>query len=171
MRIYLIGFMSSGKSTIGESVAKTLEVPFLDTDQMVITKAGKSIGSFFHEGKEDEFRILEADVLRDTEEHPKALIATGGGLPAFHRNMEWLTENGITMYLQWPDDLLLENVLKNKSGRPLLSGISENEFYISARRLLEERKAFYEQSSMTLDMSGVLEKDIALVEKACRYIW
>jgi shikimate kinase len=85
--------------------------------------------------------------------------------------MEWLTEDGITMYLQWPDDLLLENVLKNKSGRPLLSGLPESQFYISARKMLEERKIFYEQSSMTLDMSGDLEKDVALVTRACQYIW
>jgi shikimate kinase len=163
--------MSSGKSTIGIRVAERLGVPFLDTDHMVITQSGKTIGSFFHEGKEDEFRIMEAGVLRETALFPKALVATGGGLPAFHRNMEWLTENGITMYLQWPDDLLLENVLKNKSGRPLLSGLPESQFYISARKMLEERKIFYEQSSMTLDMSGDLEKDVALVTRACQYIW
>ncbi len=125
----------------------------------------------FDQQGEQEFRKFEAVVLRNTIEYEKALIATGGGLPVYHRNMEWLMEHGITMYLHWPDDVLIANVLENRSGRPLLSELSEIEARIKLQKLLLERKPVYEQSAMTLEMVGDLEKDVKLLERACKYIW
>ena len=171
MRIYLLGFMGSGKSTMGQRVAGLLGVQFLDTDELVEKESGLDINQLFAQQGEHEFRRLETEMLRRTAEYEKALIATGGGLPLYHHNMDWLTEHGITMYLQWPDQMLISNVLKNISGRPLLSGLNEEEVQNKLKKLLQDRKPVYEQSAMTLEMAGDVEKDVKLLERACKYIW
>src|SRR5690606_27091477 len=120
MRIYLVGFMASGKSSLGQLVAARTDVPFLDTDQVIESQAGMSVAEIFDAYGEDYFRLLEHDVLMQTEFYPKSLNATGGGLPAFADNMDWMLDRGITIYLQWPDELLIDNVLGSRHGRPLL---------------------------------------------------
>ncbi len=171
MRIYLIGFMGTGKSTLGSSVAAALNVPFLDTDLMVEEKTNLSITDIFNQQGEDAFRDLEARVIRSTGEMNKALIATGGGLPVYHHNMQWLTEHGITMYLQWPEEILIASLVNHRSIRPLLAGLTVEEATHKATNLLAERKSVYEQASMTLDMTGHMEDDHRLLERACKYIW
>lgn len=171
MRIYLIGFMGTGKTTLGYQVATGLDVPFLDTDQMIEEKKGKSITSIFSERGEDEFRKMEAEILRSTSLIEKAIIATGGGLPVYHHNMEWLNEHGITMHLEWPEEILLASLVHHRSVRPLLSSLSYDEALQRAMFLLEERKPVYEKASMTLQMEGNIDTDVKVLTKACKYIW
>ena len=171
MRIYLIGFMGTGKTTLGYQVASNLAVPFLDTDQMIEEKTGMPITTIFSEQGEDEFRKLEAEILRSTSSVDQALIATGGGLPVYHHNMEWLNEHGITMYLEWPEEILLASLVHHRSVRPLLSSLSYDEALQRAMSLLEERKPVYEKSSMTIQLEGDIESDLRLLTKACKYIW
>ena len=168
MRIYLVGFMASGKSSLGQLVAARTDVPFLDTDQVIESQAGMSVAEIFDAYGEDYFRLLEHDVLMQTEFYPKSLNATGGGLPAFADNMDWMLDRGITIYLQWPDELLIDNVLGSRHGRPLLGkGISKAEI----RDLLERRRPVYERAAITLELEGKLESDADKLEQACRYIW
>jgi len=163
--------MGSGKTTLGSLAASSLNVTFLDTDQMVEEMAGKSINDIFRSDGEQAFREMEAKIIRSTSEYEKALIATGGGLPVYHNNMQWLTEHGITMYLQWPDDILIASLVHHRAIRPLLSELTPDEATKKAMDLLAERKNIYEQSSMTLDMTGEGEVDWELLERACKYIW
>jgi len=163
--------MGTGKSTLGSQVASALNVPFVDTDREIELQAGRTINEIFSSKGEDEFRILEAQVLRNTKQYGKALIATGGGLPIYHNNMKWLTEHGITMYLHWPEDILLASLVHHRSIRPLLSELSEKAAMQKAMQLLVERRPVYEQASMTLEMRGEMEDDVKLLEKACKYIW
>jgi len=168
MRIYLVGFMASGKSSLGQLVAARTDVPFLDTDQVIESQAGMSVAEIFDAYGEDYFRLLEHDVLMQTEFYPKSLNATGGGLPAFADNMDWMLDRGITIYLQWPDELLIDNVLGSRHGRPLLGkGISKAE----SRDLLERRRPVCGRAAITLDLEGKLESDADKLEQACRYIW
>lgn len=168
MRIYLIGFMASGKSSLGQRVATRAGVPFLDTDQVIESQAGMSVAEIFETYGEDYFRLLERDVLLQTEFYPKSLNATGGGLPAYAGNMDWMLDRGITIYLQWPDDLLVDHVLASGQGRPLLSkGMTK----AAIRELLERRRPIYERAAITLELEGDLEADADKLEQACRYIW
>lgn len=171
MRIYLIGFMGSGKTTLGSRAATSLGVLFRDTDQIIEEKTGKSISELFDEKGEDEFRLMEAQVLRETKHLEKALIATGGGLPLFHRNMEWLLENGITIYLQWPEEILLASLMHHRLLRPLISGLNEEDAVEKAMQLLKARIPVYKSSAITLEMTGDAVQDTGLLEKACKYIW
>ncbi len=171
MRIYLVGFMGSGKSTLGYRAANALEVPFFDTDRVVETQAGKSIPEIFEHFGEQYFRSLEADVLRQTSFYPKSINATGGGMPCFENNMEWMKKEGITIYLQWPDDVLLQHLENHTMERPLLNGIDVSNRATIMDELLQTRKPIYEQAAITLELIGEPDVDFALLEKACKYIW
>lgn len=171
MRIYLIGFMGTGKSTLGQYVADKLNVPFFDTDMAIESQAGMSIAGIFDTRGEKEFRELEADVIRQTSVYEKALIATGGGLPCFFDNMQWMNDHGITMYLSWKKELLIRNLLPKTSSRPLLLNLNIKEAEIKIEMMLEERTPYYEMSAITLEMSGDIENDKLILEKACKYIW
>ena len=171
MRIYLIGFMGTGKSTLGQHVADILVVPFFDTDTVIESQAGMSVAGIFAALGEKEFREIEADVIRQTNIYEKALIATGGGLPAHFDNMDWMNEHGITMHLSWPMEKLISNLLLQSSSRPLLQNLNSQEAELKIKMMLEERMPYYEMASITIEMSGEIEKDKVLLEKACKYIW
>src|SRR5690242_1710479 len=124
MRIYLVGFMGSGKSTLGQQVADSLQVPFFDTDLVIESQTDMSVAGIFAIRGEKEFRELEADVLRQTTIYDKALIATGGGTVCHFDNMQWMNEHGITMYLSWPDELLKSSLISRIGTRPLLADLT-----------------------------------------------
>jgi shikimate kinase len=171
MRIYLIGFMGTGKTTLGENVARSLNVPFFDTDQMIEEQIGMAVTEIFSSRGEDSFREIEARVIRSTDIYDKAIIATGGGLPVYYHNMDWLLDHGITMYLQWPEDILVASLVQHRSIRPLLADLTVEEATSKALALLEERRPVYERSSMTVTLTGNIETDIKILEKACKYIF
>jgi len=171
MRIYLLGFMGSGKSTLGQRIAGAFQVSFFDTDNVVEAHSGMTISEIFSTYGENYFRHLEADILRQTSFYSKSLISTGGGLPCFDNNMEWMKENGITVYLQWPDDILRQHLLQIRNTRPLIAQLTDKDAGEKIDDLLSIRKPIYEQSSITLELTGDMEYDYNLLEKACKYVW
>jgi shikimate kinase len=171
MRIYLIGFMGSGKSTLGHKASQVLSVPFFDTDIMIEEREGKSIAAILKEQGESHFRKLETIVLESTQQIPKAIIATGGGLPVFHQHMNWMLTHGITIYLEWPLEKLKSKLITGAASRPMLKDFAGAELEAKIEKLFIIRKPIYEQSAITIEMSGDEEEDYLKVEKACRYIW
>lgn len=171
MRIYLIGFMGTGKSSMGQRVSAGLNVPFFDTDSVIEAQAGMPVPEIFGTHGELYFRQLEADILRQTTFYPKSIIATGGGLPCFEDNMAWMNKYGVTLYLQWPDDVLKDHLGSLRNSRPLLSGLSDQEAGPEIDALLAARKPVYEASAITIEIKGDFEPDYLLIEKACKYIW
>ena len=171
MRIYLIGFMGAGKSTLGAHVALQLDAPFVDTDLLIEEQTGLSIPEIFAIKGEDKFRQFEASAIRSTTKWTKALIACGGGAPVYHRNMDWLSDHGITMYLQLPEDILLASLVQHRSMRPLLADLPEEQAIQKSMDLLKERRPVYEKASMTIELSGDFDHDAQLLKKACTYIW
>jgi shikimate kinase len=171
MRIYLVGFMGSGKSSLGQRVAANLEVPFFDTDSVVEAQAGMTIPEIFETFGELYFRQVESDILRQTTFYPKSLNATGGGLPCFENNMAWMNLHGITIYLQWPDQILRDHLVSIRQSRPLLASLDDSEASLKINDLLSVRKPIYEQSAITVELKGDEESDFKLLEKACKYIW
>jgi shikimate kinase len=163
--------MGSGKTTLGYRTADSLDVPFFDTDRVVEGQSGKSIPELFELFGEHHFRNLETDVLHQTAFYSKSLNATGGGLPCFNGNMEWMKREGITIYLEWPDEVLIQQLLENPGDRPVLRDIKTSDRQIFIQQLLESRKPIYEQSAITLEMTENQEENFRRLEKACKYIW
>lgn len=168
MRIYLLGFMASGKTTLGRQVSAFLEVPFFDTDQVIETQAGRSVQEIFSLHGESHFRQLEQDVLHQTAGFSKVLVATGGGLPLYGDNMDWMLAHGVTIYLEWPVDRLLEHVRTAVRGRPILEHLQTAE---EINVLLQDRRPVYARAAMTLELEGELQSDLWRLEQACHYIW
>ncbi len=171
MRIYLIGFMGSGKTTLGQRAATFFEVPFVDTDSVIEAQAGLSITEIFTRFGEEYFRQLEADVLKQTAFYEKSIIATGGGLPSYHDNMAWMSHHGITVYLHWNEAMIQSNLSSHQHSRPLLAGLDEADTGKKISTLLSHRKPFYEQSAITIEMEGDTERDLEQLVRVCRYIW
>ena len=171
MRIYLVGFMGSGKSTLGQRIAAAFQVSCFDTDRVIEAQAGMTIAELFAARGEDFFRHLEADVLRQTTFYEKSIIATGGGLPCFGDNMSWMKEKGITIYLDWPEQIITKQLMKERASRPLIANLAEADASLRIKDLLRIRRPIYEQAAITIEMQGDEDSDYKLLEKACTYIW
>ncbi len=118
--IILIGYMGSGKSTVGRKAARALEYVFLDTDVLIEEQEGMTISRLFEEKGESYFREQETEIIRDLISGPKGnIIATGGGLPMKEGNGELLKELGTVIYLKAETDTLVRR-LAGDTVRPLL---------------------------------------------------
>lgn len=144
MRIYLIGFMGSGKSHTGNKLAELLKIPFVDLDHKIEEQEQTTIAALFEKLGERRFRELEKKVLHQTLLQKDAVISCGGGTPCFFDNMEWMNEHGVTIYLQTSESLLVERLNREKSKRPLIVNSDENELPGIISQLLKTRLPYYE---------------------------
>lgn len=117
--LILIGFMGTGKTTIGKRVAKSLGFEFVDTDALIVEKAGKSIVRIFEDSGEDAFRALETEVLKECGQKKDQVISTGGGIVTRPENLELLKSAGYVIWLKASPEIIFERVRRNPS-RPLL---------------------------------------------------
>src|SRR4030095_14275940 len=107
MKIFLIGFMGSGKTHWGRLLSQKLGLPFFDLDEQVTSHCGKSIPEIFHEYGEENFRLMEKDVLHIiTESHDSFVMACGGGSPCYFNNIEYMNQAGTTVWINAPLDTL-----------------------------------------------------------------
>lgn len=155
--IALIGFMGSGKSSIGRLVAEMLGFQFVDTDALIETRAGRSITDIFAQQGEAAFRELEASVVRDLEGVNHTVIATGGGLPTQPGNVDALKQRALVVCLWSSPERLYERV-RHQSHRPLLQ-VPDPLGRI--RELLEQRTPCYQQADVMIGTEGRGQREIA----------
>jgi shikimate kinase len=160
MHVFLIGFMGSGKSHTGRRLASLLKRPFVDLDQAVTTRAGKSISAIFAEQGEAYFRQLERDCLRELSQPPFRVIACGGGTPCHFDNMDWMNRHGLSIYLRASVELLAERLLPGRDKRPLLQGLDAATLPAFIEGKLAERAPYYMQANVVYDQQDVQE-DVA----------
>ncbi len=168
MRIYLVGFMGSGKTYLGRQLASRLGFQFFDLDQEMERQTGKTISQIFEEEGETFFRNLEASSLRLTEKLSNCIIATGGGAPCFFQNMAWMNDHGITIYLQAKPDLLARRLENEAHQRPLLEGKNGQPLLDLIEKKLVERVGFYEQAHLSLE---ILDDGEEAEEELAKYLW
>ncbi len=143
MRIYLIGFMGSGKTTVGRVLSRRLGFDFVDIDKEVEKLAGTSTRNIFKNKGEDHFRRLERDALLATSSKENTVISTGGGTPCFFGNMDFIKQNGISVYLMLQPSTIVNRLENSKNPRPLVHGLSGNDLKTFVEAELEWRKEFY----------------------------
>lgn len=156
MHIYLIGFMCSGKTTLGHALAKRLSMPFYDLDDYVESKAGMSISRIFETHGEDAFRDLESRALAELSQGAPAIIACGGGTPC--RDSAWSVMRAPCSLSVWlhPDNAerLLNRLLDGREKRPLIAGISgADEMARFAEDTMLKRKPYYNKADAKFDSS------------------
>lgn len=142
-RIYLIGFMGSGKSTLGRSLAGKLGLGFSDLDDMIEERFRIGISDFFEKYGEDQFRKIEHELLLETAQLENMVIATGGGTPCFYDNMDFINRNGISVYLKMTAGELCTRLLTVRKKRPLLASHDASSLPGWVETQLKIREAFY----------------------------
>jgi shikimate kinase len=150
MKIFLIGFMGSGKTHIGKQIAQMLDYLFVDTDTLIENTEGSSIAEIFDTKGEIAFRKIESERLKGLSKWDNIIVATGGGAPCFHDNMVFINNSGITVYLKTSPELLLERLKSESEKRPLLRGRSESELLTFIKEKIGEREAFYGQADIII---------------------
>ncbi|MGQ0739932.1 MAG: shikimate kinase [Bacteroidota bacterium] len=164
MKIFLIGFMGSGKTHWGRLLSQKLSIPFFDLDEQVSAHAGKPIPEIFSADGEEHFRLLEKEVLYIiSESHDSFVMACGGGSPCFFNNIEYMNQSGTTVWINTPISALFERLIKEKDRRPLIKDLSDDQLWSFISRKFADRKIYYEQAAITIDEEPVqLDK---LIEK------
>jgi shikimate kinase len=164
MKIFLIGFMGSGKSHWGRLLSQKLSMPFFDLDEQVAEHAGKSIPEIFETEGEEQFRLSEKDVLHIiTESHDSFVMACGGGSPCFFNNIDYMNKAGTTVWINTPPGTLFERLVKEKEQRPLIKTLSDDQLRNFIAKKFASRKIYYEQAVLVVEEEPVeLDK---LIEK------
>lgn len=159
MKIFLIGYMGCGKSTKAKQLAHRLECPVIDLDAVIVEQTGAPIADYFAKHGEDGFRALERDTLRNYAYPETCVVATGGGLPCFYDNMEWMNEQGLTIYLQMEPAMLVSRLHKREK-RPLIAALDDEQLLAFIQEKLVEREPFYTKAQLIvnafdLDVEGL----------------
>lgn len=149
--------MGSGKTHWGKLWAEKHEMPFYDLDEIIEKLEGRSVLDIFEKSGEKHFRFQESVALRSMAQHDNCIIACGGGAACFDENIEWMNENGLTIYLHASPNELLENIMKEKDKRPLVKHVNEAELLFFIQKKLEERIPFYEQAKIRFRVEDLNE--------------
>jgi shikimate kinase len=142
-KIFLVGFMGSGKTHWGRIWAANEGLSFFDLDEIIDTTFGRTITEIFEKKGEEKFREIERYQLRKFEYKKNFLLACGGGTPCFSDNMEWMKNNGTVVYLKAKAKVILDQVMHETEERPLLKKVNPSELLFFIEKKLKEREPYY----------------------------
>lgn len=143
-----MGYMASGKTTLGRALAKTLGRGFIDLDFYIEQRFRTTIDRIFATKGEEEFRRMEREMLREVGEMQNVVIACGGGTPCFHDNMDYMLSRGATIYLETAENRILERLLRNRARRPLMAEKKEEELAAEIHAGLTARLPHYTRAQI-----------------------
>ncbi len=156
-KIFLVGMMGSGKSHWTKKIAKWIKSGGYDLDDLIEMNEEKTISEIFTEEGEEQFRKTEAKILRWFKEKKKYVLATGGGTPCFQDNMAWMKKEGIVIWLDESEDILVKRLVEEKAHRPLIADLSEQDLTKFIKDKLVERHAFYSQANYRLSSDQITD--------------
>ena len=160
-KFFLVGYMGSGKTTIGKQLATKLNYEFIDLDAFIEHEYQQTIENVFATTGEGEFRAMEHNMLKKVVEKNNIVVACGGGTPCYYGNMDLMNNNGITIYVKMSADTLISRLVNAKSSRPLLKDKTDEELRTFVAQQLEKREDFYHQAHYV-----VKGKDLNVAELA-----
>lgn len=164
IRIFLIGYMGAGKTTLGKAFARKLNIPFVDLDWYMEERFHKTVGELFAERGEAGFRELERAMLHEVGAFEDVVISTGGGAPCFFDNMDFMNRNGMTVFLDVHPDVLFRRLRIAKHQRPILQGKQDDELKAFIVQALEKRSPFYSQAQYVFSADEL--EDRSQIEKS-----
>lgn len=164
--VFIIGFMTAGKTREGKRLAKLMNKKFIDLDRYIEEREKKTVVQIFNEKGEENFRKIESEVLKSIDANENLIVSCGGGTPCFHRNMNWMNDNGIVIWLKVSTKTVLKRVAESKKQRPLLKTLEGNDLVNFINQKMIEREPFYSQAHIQMNTEHLsLEK---LVEEINR---
>lgn len=146
IRIFLLGYMGSGKTTLGKAFAREMGLSFIDLDWYIEERYHKTVREIFIERGENGFREVERQMLLEVSEFENVVISTGGGAPCFFDNMEVMNQKGDTVFLNVSPGVLYHRLKVATHNRPILQGKTNEELKTFIIEALEKRKPFYTQA-------------------------
>ena len=152
-RIILIGYMGSGKTTVGKALSKETGMMFYDLDWYIESRMRKTVSQIFAEKGEEGFRKIEYNMLHEVAEFEDVIISCGGGTPCFFDNMDYLNQQGDVVYLKATPETLYKHLLMAKVERPLLKDKTPEELIAYITEHLKEREPFYGKARHILDVN------------------
>lgn len=174
-RVYLTGFMGSGKSTVGPILANAIGYSFADLDEHIERRAGRTIPELFEQEGEAKFRALETEQLRETAERPYIVVALGGGALVAEANRRLARSHGTVIYLHVPTDQLVRRLRRGSTERPLLTDeagepLSERALHGQVEAMMAERLPLYREAAHVIIEVGArrVEDTVEAVLEALR---
>lgn len=157
MKIILLGYMASGKSTIGKFLATKMYLPFIDLDAYIETKEKKTISEIFKDEGEIYFRLKEHQYLKKLlakEDH--FILSLGGGTPCYARNMEFISQdnNSKSVYLKASIKTIVNRLQRSKNKRPLIANLNNEKLYEFVAKHLFERSYFYNKATIKMNVDN-----------------
>lgn len=146
MKIYLVGFMGAGKTSVGRALASSLSWPFFDLDELIEGSEGLAVKEIFSSFGEPHFRKREREILQTTKHLEYGVIATGGGTFTFEENLMFVRSEGFSIFLNPPFALLARRAEEKKEERPMFRD------EMQARELYQQRLRSYKMADLTLDV-------------------
>lgn len=164
-RVFLTGFMASGKSSVGVALARVLGYTFVDLDRLVVERAGRTIPELFEEGGEPAFRTAEAAALEEAAARPRVVVATGGGALVSAENRALAKSAGLVVYLRLTPEALAARLVGRRT-RPLVLGddgepLPPDALLERVRTLLAARAEAYEQADLVVDVGAASPREVA----------
>lgn len=144
--IYLIGFMGSGKTTLGRALAAATGLRFIDLDEYIEEQSGATVREIFATRGEAAFREIERATLLEVSRMDDVIVACGGGTPCFRSNMELMNATGFTVLLEASFPRLLERLTEGRAKRPLIAAMERDELEAYIRTTLNARMPHYSKA-------------------------
>jgi len=157
-KVYIIGFMGSGKTTAGKKLATALGWSFVDLDNKIEEEAGKTIPELFKEYGEEYFRNTETKVLKNLKCQADTVISTGGGAPCHSDNMNFMNDTGLTIYLKLTPAQLCSRLSGSEGERPLIKNLDSENLLAFIKEKLSDRERWYTMAAITV---GGIDLDIS----------
>lgn len=145
-RIFLIGYMGAGKTTLGKAFAREMGLNFIDLDWYIEERYHKTVQQLFSERGEEGFRELERKMLHEVAEFEDVIVSAGGGTPCFFDNMEYMNTCGDTVFLDVASEVLFHRLKVARQQRPLLANKSDEELMNFICEALQKRHPFYSKA-------------------------
>ena len=158
-RIIIIGYMGSGKTTVGHALSQELGLPFYDLDWYIETRMHRTVKQIFDEKGEEGFRKIEHNLLHEVAEFEDVIISCGGGTPCFFDNIDYINRQGETVYLKGTTDVLYKHLKMGKTVRPLLLNKTPDEVNTFIEAQLKQREPFYAKAKHIVDVSLMDNKE------------
>ncbi len=147
-KVYLVGMPGSGKSTIAAQLANHLGWQHLDLDLLLQNKFNQTIPQIFETIGEEQFRIAEQIELQATSKLSETVISTGGGTPIHFDNMEWINNNGLSIYINTTLPEICARIAQNCSERPMFKGLEPTQIEEKVSKMFQNRELFYSKSKI-----------------------
>lgn len=160
MRLYLIGYMYSGKTTVGRRLADDMGYRFYDLDQAIEQRFHTTVPLFFKNYGEEMFRQVEQRLLHDTAEMDDVVVSTGGGTPCYFDNIRWINKHGQSVYIKLTEETICQRMTVSRKCRPTIKALPRDERRQFVHDQLALRAPFYGQAQHTVLADGLATEEV-----------